>query len=433
MARSGPDGRFQASVPRERLEQLEQLAAGRLDPTYGPILGAIVPGFAITWIKLDFERLERGELALALGADDISIEGRIKSQEGQPVAGLTVRLISVVAVKPGFLEKLRGNEGIMNRAMRDVMLDGIPLGEHGLVPAVTTDGAGRFRLAGVGRDRIALLFIEGGSIERSEALVFTTSDPGFKLASEFAKASGPFPVLGARFEMTAAPGRAVEGIVRDAESRQPIAGARVLLYGIGLKGTTDAQGRFRITGQPRSQPNSPNFVGVVVDGQPYVRVVKPTGDPRGLDTINTEIELKRGAWVEGRVVDRATGKPVQAIVEYCPFGDNPRLNEYAGASFLDHNGGDEAEFPTDAQGRFRAVALPGGGVLGVRTADSSFAPAEPLAPPDAARLVQFLTFRQPDHYQALLPIEVSGRETLTIPDIKVARGRTQPVRILDKN
>ncbi|MFI5459492.1 MAG: sigma-70 family RNA polymerase sigma factor [Isosphaerales bacterium] len=430
VARSGPDGRFQATVLRERLEQLEQLAVGRLEPTYGPILGAIVPGFAIDWIKADLKSVERGELTIAVGSDDVPIEGRINSLEGRPVAGLTVRVTSVVAVLPGFLEKLRSNEWQMNRAMRDVMRDGISLGERGPIPPVTTDREGRFRLSGIGRDRLALLFIEGGSIERSEALVFTTSDPGFKPTSPPGKVSRAFPLVGPRFEMSVAPGRAVEGVVRDADTQQPIAGAKVVLYGIGLTAATDGRGRFRINGQPRSQLNMPNLVGAEVDGQPYVKVVKPAGDPKGLELVQTEIELKRGAWVEGRVVDRTTGKPVQAIVEYCPFGDNPHLEEYAGASFLDHNAGDEPEFPTDAQGRFRAVALPGGGVLGVRTVDASYSAAEPLAPQSAGRLLRFPSFRQSDRFQALLPIEVTGRESLAIPDIKVARGRTIQVRIL---
>ncbi len=171
----------------------------------------------------------------------------------------------------------------------------------------------------------------------------------------------------------------------------------------------------------------------MVDGQPYVKVVKPTANPRDLETVQIEIKIKRGAWVEGRVVDRTTGKPVQAVVEYCPFGDNPHLKEYAGASFLDHNAGDEAEFPTDAEGRFRAIAIPGGGVLGVRTIDTAYLAAEALPQQQASRLVQFPAFRQSSGFQAMLPIEVTGRERLTIPDIKVARGRTQRVRILDKD
>ncbi len=223
-------------VPREQLEQLEQFAVGRSWPTYGSVLGAIAPGFAIDWIKVNLATALRGELTIALGPDIVPIEGRITSLEGRPVAGLTVHLRSVVAVKPGFLEKLRTNGGSISRAMQDVVGDGIPLGEGGLISPVTTDSAGRFRLSGVGRDRLALLLIGGGSIEQSEALVFTTTDPSYKPAPLAAKLASGLPLFGPRFEMKVAPGRAVEGVVRDAETQQPIAGAKVVLYGIGLTG-----------------------------------------------------------------------------------------------------------------------------------------------------------------------------------------------------
>ncbi len=426
VARSGPDGRFLASVPRERLEQLEQLAVNRSQPTNDPVLGAIAPGFAIDWIKADIESIERGELTIALGPDNVPIEGLIRSLEGRPIGGLTVRLISVVAVKPEFLGKLRANEGRMDPAMRGFVRDGIPLGERGPIPPVSTDAAGRFRLSGVGRDRLALLFIEGSSIERSEALVFTTGDPSYRPLLP-AKVSRPSPLLGPRFEMNVAPGRAVEGLVRDAETHQPIPGARVRLYGIGLTATSDARGRFRILGQRVSQARVPSLIGVEVGGQPYVKVLRLIGKPRGLETIDVEIAIRRGAWVEGRVVDRTTGKPVQAVIAYRPFRDNPHLEEYAHVTFNETIGGDDAGFPTDAQGRFRAVALPGGGVLSVRTVDPAYASAEPLAPKYAN------TLGRSDRFQALLPIEVNGRETLAIPEIKVVRGRTQQVRILSKD
>jgi len=429
IARSGADGGFQTTVPRERLEQLEQLAKGRLEPTLGPILGAFAPGFAIGWIRADLGSVQRGQLTIALLPDDVLIEGQIRNLEGRPVAGLDVRPISVVAVKPGFLEKLRVHMSQMDRTMRDAVRDGVPLGEHGPIPPVKSDAAGRFQLRGIGRDRLALLFIAGDGIERSEALVFTTSDPDYKPVPPVSNVARSLPVHGPRFELIAAPGRAVQGVVLDAETRQPITAAKVVLYGLGLTASTDPQGRFRITGHSR-QPGLPDLVGVEVDGQPFVKVVQPIGAPRGPDAVHTEVALKRGAWVEGRVVDRATGKPVQAVVEYCPYADNPHLQEYAGASFLDHNIGDEAVFPTDAQGRFRAVALPGGGVLGVRTADDSYLSAEPFAPQLAGRLVRFPGFRQAARFQAMLPIEVKGRESLTVLEIKVARGRATRVRML---
>jgi len=69
-------------------------------------------------------------------------------------------------------------------------------------------------------------------------------------------------------------------------------------------------------------------------------------------------------------------------------------------------------------------------VLGVRTVDSSYSSAEPLAPQLAGRLLRFPSFRQSSRFQALLPIEVTGRDRLAIPEIKVARGRARQVRIL---
>lgn len=59
----------------------------------------------------------------------------------------------------------------------------------------------------------------------------------------------------------------------------------------------------------------------------------------------------------------------------------------------------------------------------MRTVDPSYSSAAPLAPQHASRLLPLPSFRRPDYYQALLPIEVNGRETLAISAIKVARGR----------
>jgi RNA polymerase sigma factor (sigma-70 family) len=429
LAKTGADGRFEAAVARTRLEQLEQIAIGQIEPTTGPVIGAIAPGRAIAWTKADVQTALAGELTLTLGSDDVPIEGTITGLDGRAIKGLTVRVVSVVGVKSGFLDLLTVDEGRMSRNLEHELKGGIPLGERGPIPAATTDSHGRFRLSGVGRDRLAMLFIEGDSIERSEALVFT--DPGYPPPPRVAGGSGEFPVMGPRFAMSVAPGRAVRGLVRDAETRQPITGATVVLFGIGLTAASDAQGHFQITGQPRSRPGWPNLLSAEVDGQPYVKAVVALDSPKRLETVHAEIALKRGAWVEGRIVDRATGKPVQATVEYCPFADNPHLREYVGASFLDHVGGDEPEFPTDEQGRFRAVALAGRGVLGLRTADPSYAPAAALVPEQSAKLSS--SFRRPGRYQAIVPIEVHGHETLVVSDIKVARGRPPQGVILEKD
>ncbi len=163
--------------------------------------------------------------------------------------------------------------------------------------------------------------------------------------------------------MSVAPGRAFEGTVVDRDTGRPIAGAKLETWSEGARVLkTDAQGRFRIAGQPRGREN---YLTITVDGQPYIKVVKPLKDQDVLDPARLDITLKRGVWVEGKVVNRATGKPVKAVVIYYPFRDNPGVKDCPDASFLNNNVSDEVEFPTDARGRFRAVALPGGGILAV--------------------------------------------------------------------
>ena len=60
---------------------------------------------------------------------------------------------------------------------------------------------------------------------------------------------------------------------------------------------------------------SGNFLTAVADDQPYVRVSKSIGDPQGLGPVQADVELKRGVWVAGRVINRSSGRPVKAIVQ----------------------------------------------------------------------------------------------------------------------
>ena len=124
--------------------------------------------------------------------------------------------------------------------------------------------------------------------------------------------------------------------------------------------------------------NTENRIEVVVEGQTYIKVVKIIGNPTGLEPIVLDIKLRRGIVLEGRVTNRATGRPVRATVRYYPFRDNPHLKEYPDASFFDNGLQDESEFRTDDDGHFRAVVLPDGGILAVRTSTSPNITAEPL-------------------------------------------------------
>ena len=223
-----------------------------------------------------------------------------------------------------------------------------------------TGADGRFRVTGVGRDRVAFLIVEGGSIEQTFAIVSTTGDRDYKpVPLPSGDGSVSLKIQAPRFEMSVAPGRAFEGTVRDRDTGRPIAGAS---SNPGPRGP----GSSRPT--PRADSASPASPGAARTTSrspwttsPISRSSSRSSDQEVLDPARLDITLKRGVWVEGKVMNRATGKPVKAVVTYYPFRDNPGVKECPDASFLNNNVSDEVEFPTDAQGHFRAVALPGRG------------------------------------------------------------------------
>jgi RNA polymerase sigma factor (sigma-70 family) len=417
LAASGPDGRFEVMVPRA---SLEGPGGGRPGPFSGAGLAALAPGLGPDWGALDTGKSAE-PITLRLRRDDVPIEGRIIGLEGRPVPGLTVSVAYIAEFPPELIRKLRENAGNMNGLLWSEMRNALMIGKGGPLPEVRTGADGRFRITGVGRDRAVLLLVEGASIEQSFAMVFTASDPGYKPVLLPADNSGERRLEGPRFALTVAPGRLIEGVVRDAQTRRPIPGATVRSWWVLTTATTDAQGRFRIAGQPKGKEN---ILEVVVDGQPYIKVSKPVADASGLGPVAADFLLRRGVWIRGRVTNRATGRPVKAVVQYYPLRDNPHAKECPDASFWNNHLGDEAEFPTDADGRFRAVALPGGGLLTVRTGEPGYLTAEPLEPKVAGNVLHAVNFEyQMKQYQALVPIDPRDGEDPVIPDIALAPGR----------
>ena len=155
------------------------------------------------------------------------------------------------------------------------------------------------------------------------------------------------------------------------------------------------------------------------------------GNPVGLEPIVADINLRRGLTMEGKVTNRATGRPVRAVVQYYPFRDNPHLKEYPDASFFDNALFDETEFRTDDNGHFRAVVLPGGGILAVKVADPTFLTAEPLAPKVAGNVLWVGNFADDmGSYQALVPIDLRDGGKSVLADIKLVPGRPQRVQMV---
>src|SRR5262249_39572166 len=142
---------------------------------------------------------------------------------------------------------------------------------------------------------------------------------------------------GPEFRHAAAPCKPIIGVVRDADTHKPLAGVTIrsmsMTVSPGLRSpfdlvrsTTDAQGRFRLASMPK---RAGNFIAAGPGrDQPYVPTNREVPDSPGLDPVTVDIELKRGVWIEGKLTDKTTGKPLRGSVEYFSLFGNPHLRDY---------------------------------------------------------------------------------------------------------
>ena len=379
-ATSGPDGRFRFTVPKSDFDTFFWDAPWKSRPVLAQAAGY---AFGVADYRDDDE-----ELTLRLPRDDVPITGRIVDQQGQPIAGVTVTVLEVECPTGGSLDGwLKAHEHPEDSHPPLYKLLPISLRcrtDPPFIPPVTTDVEGRFRIAGIGRERVATLAILGPTIETVHVEVRTR--PGATIRSpidRFNPDQGLLPVFGAGFQHLANSSRSIEGVVRDKDTRAPLAGIMVHenrdLRSGGLDryvhAITDAQGHYRLLGLPldrevRLQAVAPvdfplrfgdRKVATRVlrdEDLPYLPASMKVRVPAGAGPLKLDINLKRGVWVTGRVLEADTGKPVRGEVQYFVFADNPHLEDglaSPGMTFHYHDAGRD--------GAFRLVAFPGPGVL----------------------------------------------------------------------
>jgi RNA polymerase sigma factor (sigma-70 family) len=361
----GKDGTFRLSVSAEESRTYTDestwsraciVATGE---GYGPAVN--IPG----------ELASAGDLTLRLAKDDVPIQGRILDLQGKPIPGVTVHVDGLSMPRAGdltpWLEALEANpkDGypIESRFLESVHLHGATP----IFPASVTDAEGRFQLKGIGRERLVALSFEGPTITRTRVSVRTR--PGKKIdAAMFARnpEGGRLTYYGAVFDHTAAPTRPIIGVVRDKDTGKPLAGVTIQsskfagnnTSGDGsVRTVTDKDGKYRLVGMAKAAGNA--IKAAPATDQPYLQSVREVEDAPGLEPVTVDFDLKRGVLVKGRVLDKATEKPVFANVQYLPFADNPRYKNVPGFAV-------EPYLQTGEDGAFQLVALPGRGLLTAR-------------------------------------------------------------------
>jgi hypothetical protein len=417
-AATGADGRFETTFSWSDI------------PGTAPEMPVIVykAGYAVAGSMLKRSAAPE-DIALTLVADS-PIHGRILDTEGQPVVGARVALNGVYSSSRGldpFLAAWKQEWGLApERLEQHLHTPGAPLG-------ATIDKEGRFELRAVGKEQVALIEVTAPAI--SALQLWVVNRDGFDAAAYNDAATGRMParlripgqiptLTGPEFTQVAESSLSIEGTVFTGESRTPVAGANVFAltgYDAGANAKSDAQGKFRLQGLPRGRELLVT-IRPAGDETDLLKRTIPVSAPPGATTVSVDVELRRGVVLTGRVVDPSTGAGVQSGIRIVPLPGN----FYVDQPGYDGYQRDHTMSSTDADGRFRIVAVPGPIVLMAQAdARSVTIAGEPACPFRQA------AFDEADRAHVPVTEEGAGRYFRTATNSIEMLGTENAVRYLD--
>jgi RNA polymerase sigma factor (sigma-70 family) len=348
------------------------------DPNTGgwwlaPVVVAVAPGFGPDWARLGKEA--KGDITLRLVRPGSPIHGRVLNLEGQPLAGVTVHVNAIEATPEEDLTALckawksdpyQATHLVQNKTLGQPWFAGLP-------KSVSTGADGRFSIPDAGRERMVVLLIEGPTIERKVARVLPRAAEEVKALREgsgqrmmpgMPRSNDP-TIYPTTFDHTAGPTKIVAGTVREHGTAKPLAGIKINAgaegswWQDGAQATTDEKGQFRLVGLPKAGSyRLSTFAG---EGSSYLPAGKQVTGTGGLEPLQVDFELVRGIKIEGRLLDKATGKPIPAgHVVYVPLKGNTFFDNTPGSDFFKFI---HQSFMSDAQGKYSFSAMPGLGMV----------------------------------------------------------------------
>ena len=383
------------------------------------------------------------------------IEGRIVDLEGRPIAGARVEVTDLWSAPDNNLGRWldqaqdRGVAHPSDGLSPGGKLFPLPTTSRGrsqnlspspAMPADTTGPDGRFRLTGVGPEQLAGINISGLTI--ATARLYVMGRDGAEVRAPLRQGLTPSQIVyhARKLEYAAAPGKPIEGVIRDAYTGRPISGIVLqaavydeqnLIRVPGIEATTDHRGHYRLAGLPRA-PAYLLFVEPRGE-EPYPNAtLRAAGDTPAFEPVTFDIALKRGILVRGKVTDKATGQPVAAAVEAYAFNDNPHLRDFPGFK----SSGLARSFVVN--GRYEVVALPGRGIIGVQAAgwlnhSRRSVGAEAIKGYDP-QLMGFHTYPYSclvSNYHTVAEINLDPKAETVELDLQIVSGRTVAVTAVD--
>ena len=466
-ATTDADGRYEYLIPADQLPKRFLLTNVNEPPDYEWLqVAASSPGRGVDIQIFHQTHAEKG-LNLKLIDDEI-VHGRVLNLEGRPVAGADVSVVNLYYAEAAKIDAWysraveeqgrdwdehellfgRGRMGMKGKrdASAGSTFEGGIFISPASLPSAKTDVEGKFTLTGLGRDRMVIAEISGPNLVRSLINIVTRPMKPVRDFSEGSQLStGIRTFYGSEFDYIASPSVVVQGVVRDMDTKQPLADVIVTTESISgtlmaragfITTTTDAEGRYRIEGLP---PTKGNRLEVIPAQQRYLKTGNfEVPESPSLQPVTLDIELRKAVWITGRVFDKSNGKPVQAKLGYSPFATNPFTKNYWQYSDQVYSIAENvADCYTDEHGRFRIPVIPGRGVLAAKCYGGGFIagygreqieeykgdkPPSPQVTCDAL---------EPSWFHSLKEIDPAADATEIEIDLPVDRGSSVALTIID--
>lgn len=241
------------------------------------------------------------------------------------------------------------------------------------------------------------------------------------------------------------PTQLISGVVVDADSGQPIANSKVAITRIGkstwrvneITAATDQNGRFQLAGAPLGGGHVVEFQPD--PDQPYFKThlelpVSSTSSP-----LECKLEVRKTKWIVGRVTNEE-GKPVEAVISYYPYRNNPYAEKYSNYEQRITGSVPSDDIKSDQDGRFRIQAIAGPAVLAAYISDNS--EQAKYIPNRTEDLLQRIGGEQArklfnswsaDYFDAMVEVDIDPAADEITKDLVFKQGQVRPLQVADSD
>jgi hypothetical protein len=406
------DGSYRIVLPEETFRR--NFTPSSTSPRVQIALIATAEGFGSGWKQLEAgERDGRPAMQPEYAHDhhlaaDRPIAGRVVDTDGKPVSGAIVEVQRIWTVASGdwkpILDEFKKLD--IDKIWYGFSCD-YPSGSWAVLPTVTSGSDGRFRLAGVGRDRMIDLRVAGPGIRPTKLSVMTVdnvADIARALREKYPRKRGPngffytnyntpMNVTHAVMIFDPSPtieverGQTVSGVVRNARTGEPMPRMRLAVTSRSAgSGQINADERGRYRGTREDHESSIWVYAMSDEPDRYLSTVREFNEAKGLGEIVADFKIEPGVMITGRVLEAGSDRPIVSSlrwdchvqghvvagrVEYFPLSTKTALRATpTGLYFADPPLGQNRSASTwiEGHGRFRIVVPPGPGVLLIQAA-----------------------------------------------------------------